>query len=383
MHGSIRNIALDRTHKGAPRTAMVWDLPLRLFHWAMVCVVIIAVITGYLAPDSWQDIHVMAGYALGYLLVFRIIWGFLGSYYSRFSSFPLNIREVGRHLLSVLKANPELHTGHNPVGAWVIVFLLKLLTLLVLTGLVVLGGEEKLGPLASVTSYKVGDFTEDIHEALAGILIGAICIHLVGIFVEVKIFHHPILKAMISGHKPVATNYVEKRGPGFFRGALLFFIIAGVVYFTGMKLNALPVEGWRNVEFPPAYATECGDCHVPYHPSLLMADGWQTIMGTLGDHYGEDASLEEETRLKIERYLSANDALSFDTKVAHKMGRVETASNRMTDTRYWKRKHRKIKSVVFTYPSVGSKVNCNGCHKDAATGRFNDASIHIPNGDKK
>lgn len=362
---------------------IVWDLPLRIFHWAMVCVVTTAAITGYLAPEWWLNIHVLAGYALGYLIAFRVAWGFLGSYYSRFSSFPLNIKAVGNHLLSILKTRPNAHVGHNPVGAWVIVGLLMLMLLLVLTGLIVLGGQENLGPLAAFISFKVGDFTEDIHEILSGLLIGAICVHLLGIFVEVKIFRHPILKAMISGKKPVAANDVGKGATGFIRGAILFFLVTGILFLAGLKLSAQPSERWRFSAFPLTYANECGDCHVPYHPSLQLSANWQTLMTNLANHYGEDASLEEETRHQIESYLTANDASSFDTEVAHRIGRVETASIRMTDTPYWIKHHRKIASAIFKGPSVGSKVNCDGCHKDAATGQFDDVNIYIPNGDKK
>jgi len=383
MYGRKQISEINQAHDDPSRSVMVWDLPLRLFHWSMVCVVTIAFITGYLAPDSWQNIHVIAGYALGCLLAFRIVWGFFGSYYSRFNTFPLSIRAIGEHLLSILRMSPIAHIGHNPVGAWVIIILLTLLTLLVLTGLVVLGGEEDLGPLASIINFKVGDFTEDIHEALSGILLGVISIHLLGVFVEVKIFRHPVLKAMISGRKPVAKDGEEQGHSYILRGSVLFLMVVGMVVFAGMKLNALPSQGARNIVALPEYKTECGDCHVPYHPSLLMAGGWRSIMRTLPDHYGEDASLENDMRVLIENFLTTNDALNFDTKVSHKIGRIETASNRMTDTKYWKKKHRKIEDIAFRHPSVGSKVNCNGCHKDAATGRFNDSNIHVPDGERK
>jgi cytochrome b len=359
--------------------AMVWDLPLRLFHWLMVCAVTVAAITGYLSSEWWLSLHVLAGYALGYLLAFRMTWGFLGSYYSRFSSFPLRLRDVANHLFSVLRARPETHAGHNPVGAWMIVGLLTLMILLVVTGLIVLGGQENLGPFAAIISFKVGDFFEDIHEALAGALIGAICIHLLGVFVEVKFFRHPILKAMISGQKPVPENGSGKGRVGLIRGAILFFAVAGSLTFAGTKLGALPSERWRPSAFSSVYSSECGDCHVPYHPSLRLAANWQVLMAGLADHYGEDASLEEEPRLQIERYLSANDASRFDTEVAHRIGRIETKSNRMTDTPYWKKHHRKFDAEIFARQGVGSKVNCDGCHRDAAPGRFDDANILIPN----
>ncbi len=384
MHGHIdTSTGANQENQRSSTTALIWDLPLRLFHWAMVGVVAIAAITGYVAPEWWLGIHVYAGYAIGFLLAFRLVWGVLGSHYSKFSTFPLKPRAALDHLFSVLKAKPKVYTGHNPVGAWVIVALLSLLTLVVLSGIVVLGGQENLGPLAAITGFKVGEFTAEIHETLSGLLIGLISIHLLGIFVEVKIFRHPILKAMISGKKSVPGDFPRKKQPGILRGAILFSLVVAALLFMGLKLNAQPLPGWRNIEVPALYNSECGDCHDPYHPSLETAASWRTVMTNLEDHFGEDASLDEETRRRIAAYLGANDAFSFDTEAANKIGRVEMASRRMTDTPYWKKRHRDIKDAVFKKRSVGSKVNCAGCHRDAATGRFDDASIHMPEGGLK
>ena len=382
MHGLTHGPKSNGTNEQTPRAALVWDLPLRLFHWSMVSVVTLAAITGYLAPEWWLDIHVYAGYALGFLLTFRLVWGFLGSYYSRFSSFPLKFKDVSKHLISILKFNPNSFSGHNPVGAWMIVILLATLTLLVVTGLVVLGGQENQGPLASLVNFGVGDFTEDLHETLSGFLIAAILIHLLGVFIEVKIFRHPVLKAMISGRKPVGADYVSKSGSAIIRGVVLFSLVTGVVLFMGMKLNARPSERWRNIDIPPVYKSECGDCHHPHHPGLRTAAEWQIIMSNLDDHYGEDASLDEETSLLVGNFLTGNDARSFDTEVTNRIGKIKTASHRITETPYWKNRHHDIPALAFKHPSVGSKVNCNGCHKDAENGGYADENIHLPNGVK-
>lgn len=86
----------------------------------------------------------------------------------------MKTRDVESHLLSILKGRPNTYTGHNPVGAWMIEILLALLSVIVLSGLIVLGSEENLGPLASIISSLVGDVAEDFHEAIAGILMTAI-----------------------------------------------------------------------------------------------------------------------------------------------------------------------------------------------------------------
>jgi len=383
MHGFNDNPTGVDTCEQTLKTQLVWDLPLRLFHWSMVCVVTLAAVTGYLAPEWWLDFHVYAGYTLGVLLTFRLFWGIIGSYYSRFGAFPLKLKEASKHLLSILKFNSNSYAGHNPIGAWMIVILLTTLILLVVTGLLFLGGQENQGPLASFVTFSIVDVTAEIHETLAGILIGAVVIHLLGVFAEVKIFRHPVLKAMISGRKPVGADYVKSGGSGILRGVALFSLVVGTVLFMGMKLNALPTDRWRNIDVPPVYKSECGDCHHPYHPSLRTAAEWQIIMADLEDHFGEDASLDEETNLLIKNFLTENDARSFDTEISNNIGRVETASHQITETPYWKKRHHDVQSSLFKHSSVGSKANCNGCHKDAETGRYADENIHLPNGDQK
>ncbi len=366
------------------QTVMVWDLPLRLFHWAMVGVVAVAGVTGFLAPEWWLDVHVLAGYALATLLVFRAVWGFAGSTYSKFRSFPLKSDGVFHHLRSLLHKKSPDHVGHNPLGAWMIVILLVVLVTLVISGLVVLGGQENLGPLAFVTTFSMGKIAEDIHEIAAWALVGAVVVHLLGVSVETRLFHHPVLSAMITGKKKIAGSGPESDTISCSRrGAVLFLAVTVALVTGGMVLSSIPPAGWRAVETPKNYIGECGDCHDAYHPSLRTGGAWRVIMAGLAGHYGEDATLDEETAKAVESYLRTNPAETFDTEIAHRLGRIETASLRMTDTPYWKKRHRDIDPTVFRKPAIGSKVNCRACHQDAASGRFDDSKIHLPTGDQK
>ncbi len=363
---------------------MIWDLPLRLFHWSMVGVVTVAGVTGFLAPDSWLDIHIKAGYALGGLLVFRLTWGFFGSHFSKFRSFPLSGKGVVTHLFQVIRNKPLEYLGHNPVGALMIVVLLVSLALLVITGLVVAGGQEKMGPLAFLTSYRVGHFAEDIHEAAAWVVVWAVVVHVFGVVVETRIFHHPVILAMITGRKATTLKGPTREGWLKLTGGLILSLgVTAAIVAGGAALAKKSPSGWRSLAYPKVYSSECGDCHDAYHPSLRSAAAWQAIMTGLSDHYGEDASLGKNATDSIGAFLEANHAGTFDTEVAHRIGRKDTASLRLTDTRRWKKWHREVDDSVFRLRVVGSKVNCTACHTDALSGRFDDAKIHLPTGDKK
>lgn len=368
-HPSSNNMAQSTT---------IWDLPLRLFHWAMVAVVFVAAITGYFFEEWWLDIHVFAGYALTSLLVFRLIWGLVGSYYSRFSTFPLSKSGVQSHLKGLIRGKSPTYPGHNPVGAWMIVILLVSLSGLVLTGLIVWGGQENNGPLATVVGYQAGEWSEEIHEALAGILMAAIAVHLLGVIAETVLFKHPVINAMITGKK-------DGLAPAEHRVSHIHSILGLVIFICVSTaftywVNAAPSPAQLAGPANTIYQQECGDCHPAYHPSLRTAQDWQSIMDGLSNHYGEDASLFPDTHAQISAFLVQHNATSFDTEVAHKIGRHTTASFRMTDTRYWQKKHDELSTRDFSHPSIGSKVNCNACHQDADSGRFDDAKIKLPKG---
>lgn len=366
------------------REVMVWDLPLRLFHWSMVGVVSVAAATGFFAPTWWLDVHVAAGYSLAVLLAFRLVWGFFGSYYSRFRTFPLSRDGLTWHLRQVLGKKSPAFLGHNPIGTLVIAVLLLTLVSLVVSGLLTLGGKEKLGPLAFMTTYNLGIFAKEFHGAAAGLLVGVVAVHLLGVVAETRIFRHRVVRAMITGKKVTLEDYPVSGNRQGLSGRLALSLMApAALIAAGLMLSDKTPLGWRSLKFPAVYAGECGECHDAYHPSLRNAGAWRALVAGLSDHYGEDASLGKNATDSIGRFLENNGAGTFDTEVAHRVGRQDTASLRMTDSRFWRRRHREIDKSVFRMRAVGSKVNCNSCHMDARSGRFDNVKINPPTGDKK
>jgi len=362
----------------------IWDLPLRLFHWSMVAAVSVAGFTGFVGRPWWLGAHVFAGYSIGILLVFRFAWGVLGSHYSTFKSFPLAPRGALNHVRSLLRRSSRAHTGHNPVGAWMIMALLFTLLVLVSTGMFALGGQEGLGPLGFLVDFQTGRRAADLHEIAAWALFGVVATHLLGVFVEACLLRHPVLSAMITGNKWIsATKARFHRRSYTARGVGLLAVTTVVLLSGGLILASNPPSGWMLVPAPAAYSAECGSCHHAYHPSLRTEKSWRSMMSNLSEHYGEDASLDAETTTAIETFLAANAAGKFDTEASWRIGRTDTRSLRITDTAFWKKRHDGIAERVFKQSSVGSKINCNGCHGDAASGRFADQNIHFPNGDKK
>ena len=100
-----------------PHRAPVWDLPLRLFLWMLLTSVVAAAISGFLLPLNWLNLHVIAGTAIIVLLLFRLVWGFTGSGFSRFSSFLFLPRTVLAHVQALRRGETPHYLGHNPVGS--------------------------------------------------------------------------------------------------------------------------------------------------------------------------------------------------------------------------------------------------------------------------
>ncbi len=100
----------------------VWDLPVRIFHWSLVLLFLAAWLSS--EGDRWLDIHIFSGYAIGGLILFRVLWGFFGTYYAQFKHFRFSFKQAKDYAFSLIKGIPPRHVGHNPAGSWAIYLLL-------------------------------------------------------------------------------------------------------------------------------------------------------------------------------------------------------------------------------------------------------------------
>ena len=129
------------------------------------------------------------------------------------------------------------------------------------------------------------------------------------------------------------------------------------------------------------YIKECGACHLAFQPQLLPKRSWEKIMGTLDKHFGDSATLDEAAAAEILAYLvkySAETSSSEESiKILASLGKSETPL-RISDTPYFKRKHRKLNADVFKRKSIGSPANCSGCHLTAEKGDYDEDNVKIP-----
>jgi len=165
---------------------MVWDAPVRVFHWLLVLSFAGAYVTA--ESERWRLIHVTLGYTLGGLLAFRIVWGVIGTRYARFSSFVRGPAAVIRYLKSIKAKQPEHHLGHNPAGAVAIVLLVLLGLGITATGYITYND---LGP----------GWISEFHDLLANAMVLVILVHLAGVLSASFLHRENLVRAMLTGRK--------------------------------------------------------------------------------------------------------------------------------------------------------------------------------------
>jgi len=202
----------------AQTRVLVWDLPIRLSHWALALLVAAAYVTWRL---NWMDWHARAGDAVLALVCFRILWGFFGSDTARFAFFLASPRAGLAHLAHGLRREPDRQLGHNPAGGWMVLLLLALLLAETLTGLYVAGNVADEGPLTEITPPAIANALTDLHAWLWQALLAAVALHLLAILIYGVAKGQNLLAPMITGRKRLPRPQSPPRVIGAARAALL------------------------------------------------------------------------------------------------------------------------------------------------------------------
>ena len=120
---------------------------------------------------------------------------------------------------------------------------------------------------------------------------------------------------------------------------------------------------------------ECGGCHLAFAPSMLPARSWTRMMGDLGHHFGDDASIDPGTAKKITDYLTVNAADQAGRRFSTKLLRglpLTQAPLRITELPHWIKEHREVAASEWQQSAVRSKANCTACHASAERGYYED-----------
>ena len=180
-----------------PAAVKVWDPFVRVFHWSLAALFLLAYVTG----DELERVHIAAGYAIAGLVGLRIVWGFIGPRRARFGDFVRAPRAVLADLRDVALFRTPRYLGHNPAGGAMT---------LALFGLVLVASFS--GWLSTTDRYFGSFWVEAIHSGSANLLIGLVVLHVVGVILSSLLHGENLIRAMITGRKPVETASGELGG---------------------------------------------------------------------------------------------------------------------------------------------------------------------------
>jgi cytochrome b len=211
-------------------TALVWDWPLRVFHWLLTAAIAVSFATHYLGLE-WFEWHRRAGYVALVLVAFRLVWGVVGPRHSRFASFVRGPRAVFDYLRG---RSPHPVAGHNPLGAISVLAFLAVVCAQAATGLFANDEIANAGPFYGWITQETSNRITGWHELGSNVLLGLIALHLLAIAWYDVVRRAGLVRAMWTGRKAGAQGIESSRG------ALALLIVLALVVALALAVRAAP-----------------------------------------------------------------------------------------------------------------------------------------------
>jgi cytochrome b len=219
---------------------LVWDLPVRLFHWLLVLCLIGQWLTAEVLEDA-MDIHFYIGYFTLGLVIFRLVWGFIGTKYAKFSSFLAGPTSILAYLISVVSKQHRFTIGHNSLGGLILPAVLILVGLQAISGLFTTDDIVYTGPYYASTNSELQDWMQWLHHNIFDLLLAIIGIHLFAIAWYLLFLKHNLVTAMLNGKKTIEPKQSIQHSQ-LVRAVILICVVAVFVYWL-VEINPPPVEG--------------------------------------------------------------------------------------------------------------------------------------------
>ena len=215
-------------------TRRVWDLPVRITHWALV-ISFAGAYLSHAAGVQYFALHRWFGYAVLVLVAFRLLWGFVGTRHARFASFVRGPRAIWRYLRGAAASTP----GHNPLGALMAISLLGALAVQAATGLFANDEIFNLGPLYGYVTDARSLALTSLHRQLFYWIAGAALLHVLAVFAHLALRKDDLVKPMFTGRKP-AARVAAAEEIGASRTWLALLLAAGVSASLGWVVMHAP-----------------------------------------------------------------------------------------------------------------------------------------------
>ncbi len=211
------------------RRMKVWDLPVRLFHWAIVVLIFAAWLTQYL---NRMDLHMWVGESILSLLLFRLVWGFVGSDTARFTGFLRSPMAALRHLARLPRREPDHEVGHNAAGGWMVLLMLALIAVQTATGLFSSDEDVTEAPLMHLISQDQSNRLSYIHDLNFKAIEAVIVLHVLAIAVYALLKRQNLLRPMVTGTKLMPGDAAAPRLVSPVWAVMVLAVAVGVVVWV-------------------------------------------------------------------------------------------------------------------------------------------------------
>lgn len=219
---------LPHAEAAAPLVVVrVWDLPTRLFHWSLATAVVVAWVSG---SNKLWGLHFTAGLSVLALVIFRLLWGVLGSDSTRFTTFVKGPRAALAHAWDTARGKPNHDTTHNAVGGWAVVPILTLLSVQALTGLFAdVDDGLNNGPLMFHAPDAVVRLATRIHAQNAWVILAVVSLHVFAVLGYWVVAGRDLIQPMVTGVKRLPAHVAAPRLRSAWIGLALFLLCAAAV----------------------------------------------------------------------------------------------------------------------------------------------------------
>ncbi|WP_163280201.1 cytochrome b/b6 domain-containing protein [Campylobacter fetus] len=356
----------------------IWSFGSRFCHIALIVSFALSYILIEIGASLYY--HAVFGVVFGVAIAFRVIWGFIGTKYSKFSDF--KFKGIMEYLLPT-HTQEKHYTGHNPASSIAAVVIMVLGAIVLVSGLMMYGLSENSGVFAFLYDhYGKFRFVQNVHFISSNLLLWVVIVHICGAIIDKFIDKNDTVDSMISGYKKTSINVSISMSKA--QKVFCVFWVAAIVcmgaYLAFYRSNIILQSRASKIDYANLnkdFAKECGSCHIIYPTFLLPQKAWEVMMSNLEDHFGDDASIDDETNRNILEFLVKNAAQNVDNKIAFNI--LQNAKDdeiSITKYSYWIDSHKNIDEKVFKYVDIKSKSNCSACHKNIENGIIQKSLIN-------
>jgi len=363
----------------------VWPISTRVIHWLMAISFSAAFYTSF--HEHLLHSHVAFGFIFVTVILYRIVWGFIGPRYATFNTFKLKPSELVEYFRDKVRDRwRKIPAGHNPASSWFTIWAMVVGTAIVVSGLLLYGVQEAKGPFMDLNgeNSQYMFLLDDIHKYASYLFTFWVFLHISGVMVEQFWHKTGMAWAMVTGYKKTdGEDTTVSKKLSFFAFISILLAIGAYFFITSSNYNFLTLRKHNRIYYNEEHYTfyhECGDCHKIYPPFLLPKKSWNKVMNDLDNHFGveiTEANISKAKQDSIRAYLYENSAEHTTREASVKILKSlkGISPKAVTKTPYWRETHKNIPRSAYRDKKIKDKSNCFACHKNAENGDFDDMNI--------